>query len=400
MIKKLKIKFIFTNMTIVTVVLFVIFGMIINSTSTALERESIAILQIAAKSSFLPVKPGNLPDEMRMPYFSVNISRNGVVTADGGSFFDLSDEEQLREIVDEAYYSEEKTGVIKEYKLRYLREESAVGTTIVFADISSEGAAIANLVRNCAIIGILSFGIFFGISVFFANLAIKPIEKTFVQQKQFIADASHELKTPLTVILTNAELLKSENCSAEEKSRLTGNIYYMSERMKVLVENLLELARADNGTSKMNFEKTNFSDVVYESILPFEPVYFENGKNLYYRIDKDIIISGSPDYLKRAVSVLLDNANKYSSDNTEVRVELIRKEKCCVLSVKSEGEHISKEDLKNIFKRFYRIDEARTSDGSYGLGLSIAENIVKLHKGKIWAESKGNENTFFVQLPL
>ena len=174
----------------------------------------------------------------------------------------------------------------------------------------------------------------------------------------------------------------------------------MSKRMRGLVENLLDLARADNGTSKMVFEKLNFSDLVYESILPFEPVYFENGKNLYYRLDKDINLWGSADYLKQTVDILLDNANKYSFENTAIRVELIKKEKHCVLSVKSEGEHISKENLKNIFKRFYRVDEARTDGESYGLGLSIAESIVKEHKGKIWAESKENDNIFFVQIPI
>lgn len=398
MIKKLKIKFICINMAIITAVLFVIFGMIITSTSANLERDSIAFMQIAAKSSFMPGRPGEFPEEARIPFFTVKIDRSGVVTPDGGSFFDLSDGAMLEEIVDTAFYSEEKTGVIKNYNLRFLKEENPNGTTIIFADTSSEQTTIINLIKTCAVIGIISFGVFFGISVLLARWAIKPVENAWKQQKQFVADASHELKTPLTVILTNAELLQSEDCTETDKNRLSGNIYSMSKRMRGLVENLLDLARADNGTSKMVFEKLNFSDLVYESILPFEPVYFENGKNLYYRLDKDIYLNGSADYLKQTVDILLDNANKYSFENTAVRVELIKKEKHCVLSVKSEGEHISKENLKNIFKRFYRVDEARTAGESYGLGLSIAESIIKEHKGKIWAESKENENTFFVQL--
>lgn len=400
MIKKLKIKFVCINMAIITAVLFVIFGMIITSTSANLERDSIAFMQIASKSSFLPGRPGELPEETRTPFFTVKISQSGVVSADGGSFFDLSDRAMLEEIVDTAFYSEEKTGVIKNYNLRFLKEETPGGTTIIFADTSSEQATIINLIKTCAVIGIISFGVFFGISVLLARWAIKPVENAWKQQKQFVADASHELKTPLTVILTNAELLQSEDCTETDKNRLSGNIYSMSKRMRGLVENLLDLARADNGTSKMVFEKLNFSDLVYESILPFEPVYFENGKNLYYRLDKDINLWGSADYLKQTVDILLDNANKYSFENTAIRVELIKKEKHCVLSVKSEGEHISKENLKNIFKRFYRVDEARTDGESYGLGLSIAESIVKEHKGKIWAESKENDNIFFVQIPI
>lgn len=387
-------------MTIIAAMLFVIFGMIVTTTSANLERESIAFMQIASKSSFLPGRPGELPEETRIPFFSVKIDKNGIVSADGGSFFDLSDKAMLEEIVNTAFYSDEKTGTIKSYNLRFLKDENPSGTTIVFADISSERATIINLAKTCAAIGIISFGVFFGISILLARWAIKPVETAWKQQKQFVADASHELKTPLTVILTNAELLQSEDCSETERNRLSGNIYSMSKRMRGLVENLLDLARADNGTSKMVFEKLNFSDLVYESILPFEPVYFENGKNLYYRLDKDINICGSADYLKQTVEILLDNANKYSFENTAVRVELIKKEKHCVLSVKSEGEHISKENLKNIFKRFYRVDEARTGGEGYGLGLSIAESIVKEHKGKIWAESRENENTFFVQIPI
>ena len=400
MIKKLKIKFICINMTIIAAMLFVIFGMIVTTTSANLERESIAFMQIAAKNSFLPGRPGELPEETRIPFFSVKIDKNGIVSADGGSFFDLSDRAMLEEIVNTAFYSDEKTGTIKSYNLRFLKDENPSGTTIVFADISSERATIINLAKTCAAIGIISFGVFFGISILLARWAIKPVETAWKQQKQFVADASHELKTPLTVILTNAELLQSEDCSETERNSLSDNIYSMSKRMRGLVENLLDLARADNGTSKMVFERINFSDLVYESILPFEPVYFENGKNLYYRLDKDINICGSADYLKQTVEILLDNANKYSFENTAVRVELIKKEKHCILSVKSEGEHISKENLKNIFKRFYRVDEARTGGEGYGLGLSIAESIVKEHKGKIWAESRENENTFFVQIPI
>jgi len=387
-------------MTIISAMLFVIFGMIVTTTSANLERESIAFMQIAAKNSFLPGRPGELPEETRIPFFSVKIDKNGIVSADGGSFFDLSDRAMLEEIVNTAFYSDEKTGTIKSYDLRFLKEENPSGTTIVFADISSERATIINLAKTCAVIGIIGFGVFFGISILLARWAIKPVETAWKQQKQFVADASHELKTPLTVILTNAELLQSEDCSETERNRLSDNIYSMSKRMRGLVENLLDLARADNGTSKMVFERINFSDLVYESILPFEPVYFESGKNLYYRLDKDINICGSGDYLKQTVEILLDNANKYSFENTAVRVELIKKEKHCVLSVKSEGEHISKENLKNIFKRFYRVDEARTGGEGYGLGLSIAESIVKEHKGKIWAESRENENTFFVQIPI
>ena len=184
MIKKLKIKFICINMTIIAAMLFVIFGMIVTTTSANLERESIAFMQIAAKNSFLPGRPGELPEETRIPFFSVKIDKNGIVSADGGSFFDLSDRAMLEEIVNTAFYSDEKTGTIKSYNLRFLKDENPSGTTIVFADISSERATIINLAKTCAAIGIISFGVFFGISILLARWAIKPVETAWKQQKQ------------------------------------------------------------------------------------------------------------------------------------------------------------------------------------------------------------------------
>ena len=399
MIKKLKIKFVCINMVIITAVLFLIFGMIINFTASGLERDSIAIMQMAAKNGFLPGKPGEIPEEIRIPYFIVDISKSGVVTAKNGNFFNLSNMEKFEEIVDTAFYSDDKTGILRNHNLRFLKEETKNGTTIVFSDISSEQTVLANLIKNCVAIGIISFVGFFGISVILANWAVKPVEKVWKQQRQFVADASHELKTPLTIIMTNAELLQSENCDEEERKRFSENILSTSQRMRSLTENLLDLARADNGTSKAVFEKTNLSDIVYDSVLQFEPLYFEKGKNLYYKIDKDINLNGREEQLRRVADILLDNALKYSFEETSVWVELVKKERCCVLSVKNIGEHIEKENLKNIFKRFYRVDEARTSGEGYGLGLSIAKNIVLEHKGKIRAESKENENTFFIQLP-
>ena len=148
MIKKLKTKFVCINMAIITVVLFVIFGMVINSTAKGLERDSIAIMQMASGNSFLPVNPDEIPEEIRIPYFTVNISKSGVVTAKNGNFFDLSDQKKFEEIVDTAFYSNEKTGILRNHNLRFLKEETPNGTTIVFADISSEQAVWQTLLKT------------------------------------------------------------------------------------------------------------------------------------------------------------------------------------------------------------------------------------------------------------
>jgi len=170
--------------------------------------------------------------------------------------------------------------------------------------------------------------------------------------------------------------------------------------MRSLVENMLEMARVDNGTLKMKFKVLDFSQLVHDAVLSFQLLYEEKGMGLTVKLQDGIRLSGSAQHLYQVMDVLLDNAMKYSSPNGTVNVSLEQTGRSCVLSVSSPGDPIAKEDLKNIFKRFYRADKARVMDGSYGLGLSIAQSVVEAHKGKIWAESKDGYNTFLVQLPL
>ena len=162
---------------------------------------------------------------------------------------------------------------------------------------------------------------------------------------------------------------------------------------------MLEMARVDNGTVKMNFASVDFSELVRDAALSFQLLYEEKEMGLRCAVPEGLEIHGSEQHLYQVMDVLLDNALKYSAPNSMVSVDLVSTGRNCLLSVASPGEPISREDLKNIFKRFYRADKARAMNGSYGLGLSIAESIVQAHKGKIWAESENGYNTFFVQLP-
>ena len=215
-----------------------------------------------------------------------------------------------------------------------------------------------------------------------------------------MADASHELKTPLTVILTNAELLQSPDYTPEEKHRFAGGILSMSHQMRGLVESLLELARVDNGAIRTAMAQQDLSRLVSDCVLLFEPLFFEAGLILESRVEDGISLKGSETHLRQVVDVLLDNASKYSTPGGHTRVELKHQHGHALLTVSNPGPEISREDRKNIFKRFYRADKARSMNHSYGLGLSIAESIVTEHGGKIWADSAGGINTFFVLLPL
>lgn len=395
MLKALKIKFVTVIMLIVAITLTVICGLIMYFTKASLEQESIQLLRSTAAVGFHRNERGEPPFEMRTPSFSVQIMPDGEIKAVGNGYFDLTDEEFLSEVVKKALESGNQTDVIAEHNLRYSFTPSPMGKTISFIDISGEKAMLDNLLQSCIIISAVSFTILFAVSIFLANWAVKPVAKAWEQQKQFVADASHELKTPLTVIMTNAEMLNER-----EGDKFSDSILKMSKRMRGLVESMLELARADNGTMTLSFTDFDLSEAVLDSILPFEPLFFEKGLTLTSSIESKIRVHGDKSRLCQVFDILLDNAMKYSADNSEVVVTLKRQGNSTVVSVASRGELLSKQEQKAIFDRFYRVDKARTDGHSYGLGLSIAKSIIAEHKGKIWAESENEMNIFFVKLGI
>ena len=398
MLKKLRLKFVCFTMILVTAMLCVILGLVLRFTSQGLVQQSIRAMEAVAANPMQSFRPGETDDRIHLPCFVVHLTDRGQVRVSGSEIFDLDDPDWLRELLEEVQNRDEPIGLLEEYNLRYYNATEGMSVIVVFADISSEQATMRGLWETSGIIGGLAFLIFLGLSLLLARWAVKPVEKAWVQQRQFVADASHELKTPLTIITTNAELLSDPLCPQPQIH--TENILSTARQMRGLVEGLLELARADNGTQQTNFAPLYLSELISDSVLPFEALYFEAGLSLEWRIDPGIIVRGSETHLRQLPEILLDNALKYSNPGGKVFLGLQQQGSQCLLTVSNEGDPISREDLKNIFKRFYRADSARQRDGSYGLGLSIAENIAKVHKGRIWATSDGGRNTFFVQLPV
>ena len=400
MIRKLRIKFICVIMAIVMVLLGCILGVVIQFTGQSMEVQSISMMRTIATSPFQQGVPGKThDDQVRLPFFTVQISSRGELIAAGGGYFDLTDREYLQEIVDSALLSEQDIGELEEHDLRFLKSVSPRGFTIVFSDTTTESSTLKQLFYSCMAIFFVAMIVFLCISILLSHWVIKPVATAWDQQRQFVADASHELKTPLSVIMANAELMQDQDTGEEDRKNYSGNILSMTYQMRTLVENMLEMARVDNGTVKLNFTSVDFSELVSDAALSFQLLYEEKGMGLRCAVPEGIEIHGSEQHLYQLMDVLLDNALKYSAQNSMVSVDLVGSGRSCVLTVESPGEPISKDDLKNIFKRFYRADKARAMNGSYGLGLSIAESIVEAHKGKIWAESGNGYNTFFVQLP-
>lgn len=400
MIKRLRRKFIIVNMAIVTVMLAVIFGLILFFTKSNMEQDNIQMLRSV---SMMPVQhniPDDVPQKTPPSVFAVHRTSENEYAASGSEVIDFSDNVLLSEIYNKALNTKNETGILDKYNLRFHISPNPIRKAVFFVDISGEIKTLRQLTYTCIFIAVLSLILFFAISVLLARWTVKPVETAWNQQKQFVADASHELKTPLTVIMTNAEMLLDENHTPQKRIQFSESILTMSKQMRGLTESLLELARSDNNSKEISFKDTDFSNLISEAVLPFEPLYYERELTLNCDIQDNIIISGDSTQLCRLADILLDNALKYSYPQTEVTVSLKAHRDYCLFSVASHGDTISKSDLKNIFKRFYRVDKARNANHSYGLGLSIAESIVKQHNGKIWAESADGLNVFRVRLNI
>lgn len=393
MLKKLRAKFIAFTMTLVVVMLSVIFILVYSFTARNLEEDS---LQLMMAVSARPVQLEDRGPQLPVPYLILQQNALGIWSAQGSDYYDLSDQSFLTGLLQTVSALEDRDGILTQYDMRYLRSE---GPTVryVFMDISAERTTLKHLIRTCTVIGIASLAAFFLICLFLSRWAVRPVEAAWEQQKQFIADASHELKTPLAVILTNAELLSEEGYSPQEQQQFGQNILSMSCQMRNLVESLLELARLDNVAPVLH--PLDLSTLTETVLLPFEPVFFEESLVLESHIQPGLWVKGSASHLQQLLEIFLDNARKYADPGT-VTVKLDKAGSHALLQVENSGMPLSPEEAGTIFRRFYRADSARKRDGSYGLGLSIAQKITQQHGGRIWAEGTQTGNRFCVLLPL
>ena len=271
---------------------------------------------------------------------------------------------------------------------------------VAVTDFSTEIKNLNNLLVLLVLLFFVLSTVIILFSKYFVKKSIRPVSDAITSQRQFISDASHELKTPLTVIINNVgniqKAISKNSIQIENMELLKKNINgidEMSERMKHLTQDLLDLSRLENWQDrKEQMERIVLSDIANKECLYFEPVFFENNKELDYNIEDNISVLGDANKIKDLISILLENAMKYSLSHTTLTLN--KRKKDIVLSVENDVEkELSKEDTVNIFKRFYRLDESHSSSG-YGLGLPIAKEIVLMHKGEIKVLSKNKKVCF------
>lgn len=413
MIRKLQWKFVAIMMGIVSAILLAVFIAMLLSAQKNSERMGVSMLQQALEQSFSPKEssaPNDFPPSphreappgMRLPVLLIQCAKDGPISVISNQLYFIENED-IASIVQPAVKNSEDRGVLRDYRLRWIKRETGDGIRLVFADISMEQEIIRNLVMNSLMVGGAALIAFFTLSLFLARRAVRPVEIAWDRQRQFIADASHELKTPLTVILSNADMLCADpSFSDERKVRRIEHIQAEAVRMKHLVEDMLVLAKSDSAEKAAVFCRVDFSYILINTMLLYEPVIYDEKKKLIFKAQDALTVMGDPERLQQLIHALLDNALKYCPQGGTIRIDLARIDRGrLLLKVWNDGDPIPREELEKIFLRFYRRDTARGGHGSFGLGLSIAYGVVKEHGGKIWADSgAGAGNAFYVSLPL
>lgn len=388
MIRRLRWKITGVTMLVAFMVLLAVFGGVYFFSQANIAQSYIHQLKQAVQTGVV---------DGRFPCFVAEVLPSGTVRVSGSNYYDLQDEDTLLPLVTAALSADADSGVLPAQHMRYFRLEGALTVRIAFMDSTFEQATLRSLVRVCLLIGAAALLVLFGLSWLLSGFVTRPVARTWQNQQQFLSDASHELKTPLTVILSSADLLKTS--AQPEQRQYVDNISVESRRMKALVENMLTLSRTESGRAAP-FAPLDLSDLVTDAALRFEPVAFEAGHPLQYDIQNGASLSGDRQQLDQLLDILLDNAVKYAAKGAPIRLTLDISGKNAVLAVENPGDPIPPDKLPHIFDRFYRVDDARTGAGGFGLGLAIAQQIVRRHKGTITAASDARATRFTVTLPL
>ncbi len=344
-----------------------------------------------------------------IPIALFSVSVDGAMSALGRYNTASISQDVLEQAGQQLAGADEGFGSLSDLGLFYVKRQAGGVMYLAFADMGS-ASGWRSLAATLAVVEVAALAVFFVISLFFSRWALRPVARAWTQQRRFVADASHDLKTPLTVILANTSIaLEHPERSVASQSQWLESTQHEAEAMQSLVGDLLALAKMDeeeaaaqSGAARPAFEEVDLSDVLEGEVLQFESVAFERGVKLESQVEPGIELRGNEQRLRRLAGTLIDNACKYVDDGGAVNVSLSRAGKQAKLEVRNTGAPISPEDLPHVFDRFYRADKARTGGaGGHGLGLAIARAIAEEHGGTLTASSTQAEGTAFTAtLPL
>lgn len=332
----------------------------------------------------------------------VDVQKDGVVSGYASNQVEISPA-TLLDVIPEALSSTADSGESDSYPISWMRAQTKGGWRVALVDTYTRDLAFRSQALNSAIIFVVSMTALFFVSYLLSGWALAPVKRAWEDQRRFVSDASHELKTPLAVILANAQILEKDQGLSAETRRWVTSTADEAKHMKQLVEDLLTLARADEQAEEgrparpVSDASVDLTALVSGCALEFDAVAFERGCSIECELEPSVSAPVDASSMQRVVRTLLDNATKYAEKGSVVRVSLAREGHKAKLAVTNRGEVISQEDLAHLFDRFYRTDRARerTSEGGFGLGLAIAKSLVESAGGRIVATSTERDGTTF-----
>lgn len=364
--------------------------------TTAMEDEMAKMLLQREQGAFrrpqaplLPMEqlPGAGPEaEFTIRFFTVHCDRDGEIVFIARDHISAIDEEMARAYAKEALSKEKPKGYHGDY--RYIIREDGIGITVLFLNVSASLQAMRSLLLVSLATGTGSLVLVFLLVVFFSRYAIRPFAENIERQKQFITDAGHELKTPITSIAASADIAAMEH----EGDEWIENIQKQTARLGKLVNGLVALSRLDEEEPFQEKSRFSLSEAAWEAAEPFEMLAKAKGKTCRCRIEENLTVQGDRNSIQQLISILLDNAVKHSAGEGDICMNIFQKRGKIFIEVENACSLPRISDLDRLFDRFYRVDESRSAGtGGTGIGLSMAQAIVQAHGGKIEASLMGGD---------
>ncbi|WP_050639404.1 MULTISPECIES: cell wall metabolism sensor histidine kinase WalK [Clostridia] len=410
MTKTLQKKFITTAMLAITVLILVLLGAINGIYGLISGRQMERMLGMMVYNGGAPslqpelpggVRPGFLEqpiDEdtaMSARYFLIRYNSDGEAVQTDVSKIASVTETEAEKMAEKVRKSGSSEGRAKQFRYKIAQTHDGKGSVVIFLDTSSQTRNILMVLGISIFIGILCWSLMLLFVILLSKKAILPIAENIEKQKQFVTDAGHEIKTPLAIIMANTDAMELHN----GENKWSRNIREQTVRLNGLMQNLLALAKMDEGAVKLPSSDILLSSLL-EEILPafYEPAALKE-IIIEENIQPNIIMHGNRDSMSRLITILLDNAVKYTSKQGNIIIYLERKEGVITLSIKNTCDMLPEVDPEKLFDRFYRGDSARTQkSGGYGIGLSAARAIAESQKGSITASYEENQIIFTVEL--
>lgn len=394
-IKKTKQKYMLISMLAIMLVLLTFFGTLLIGVYAAIQynaeknltmvEEMRGFIHITSEVGSPDSDPVSFGDGARAQYMYVRISNNGthptLITSNMTDSFSSND---ILNIANTIIDLNDDHGSYQNFIFRVTKND--LNTVVSIIDLSNDYSMLSSVTLMSVVVIAASLVVVTILTHFLSTWAIKPVKDSLDNQRRFISDASHELKTPLSVITSNADVLETEI----GENKWLNNIKSQSVVMNRLIYDLLDLAKLDETGAQMEKKEFNLSQALLNTTLEFESTAFESGKTLEENIPENIMYKGNEASIKQLASILIDNAIKHSDRNGKIRVTLTSSGNKRILQVFNTGAGFNEEEKTKIFERFYRSDLSRSREtGGYGLGLSIAKSIVEQHSGNI--SCKGEE---------